>query len=209
MKKVGIGCAVALGIVSLLVVVGARIAINRFQGFVGGVQQLAEISQLDSQIQNRRPYRPAGDQSLAEEQITRYVDIQRAMLAQLGGRVAELESKYQQLSAARGDRDPTLREIMDAWRDMVDLIVDAKRAQVSALNQKNMSLAEYHWIRTQVLYTLGHGFAVFDISQLATEGEQPDQPDAPASAVRQQNLELLQPYLDDAEDWLPLSFFGL
>ncbi len=211
MKKVGIGCAVALGVFSLLVVVGVRIAMNRLQGFVGGMQQLTEIAELDNQIQNRRPYRPAADQSLAEDQVTRYVDIQRAMLAQLGTRVNELEAKYQQLSTERGDRDPSFREIMEAWRDMVDLIVEAKRAQVAALNAQGISLEEYNWIRTQFLYTLGHGFAVFDISSLAGDGEQPasEPADLPPSAVRQQNLELLQPYLDDAEDWLPLSFFGL
>ena len=209
MKKVGVGCAVALGMVSLLVVVGARFAIHRFQGFVGGVQQFAEISQLDDRVTNRRPYRPEADQPLDETQIARYVGIQRAMLSQLGARVQELEAKYQQLSDERGDRDPSLREVMGAWQDMVDLVVEAKQAQVDALNEENMSLEEYAWIRKQVLSTLGHGFGAFDLSRVVGEGDEPQLPDAPPSEVRQQNLELLEPYLDDADDWLPLSFFGL
>ena len=199
----------ALGIFSLVAFVGVRVVMHRLQGFVGDVQQFAQISQLDNQVQNQRPYRPATDQPLEAAQVSRYVEIQRVMLAQLGERVAALESKYQQLSAERGDRDPNLREMMGAWRDMVDLLVLAKSAQVSALNEKGMSLAEYSWIRTQVLYTLGHGFAVFDLSRLAGEDPPLEPVDLPPAEVRQQNLELLQPYLDDAEDWLPLSFFGL
>ncbi len=209
MKKVGIGCAVALGIVSLMVVIGVRVAMNRLQGFMGGVQQLAEISQLDDRVRNRSTYRPEPDQALNEAQVSRYVSIQRAMLAQLGERVQELEEKYEQLSEDRGDRDPTLREVMGAWQDMVDLVVEAKRAQVDALNDENMSLEEYAWIRKQVLSTLGHGFAVFDISRVAGEGDEPELPDTPPSEVRQQNMQLLDPYMDDADDWLPLSFFGL
>ena len=207
--KAGIGCAVALGVVSLIVVIGARIAINHLQGFMGSAQQLAEISQLDDQVRNQRPYRPEADQALDETQVRRYVDIQRAMLAQLGARVEELEEKYQQLSDERGDRDPSLRDIMGAWQDMVDLIVQAKQAQVDALNEAEMSLEEYTWIRKQVLSTLGHGFAAFDISRLAAEDDEPELPEAPPSDVQQQNRELLEPYMDDADDWLPLSFFGL
>ncbi len=209
MKKAGIGCLVALGVVGVVVLIGSRIVMNRLQGFVGGMQQLAEISQLEGQIRNQRPYHPAPDQALDETQLKRYVGIQQAMLTQLGERAAALDSKYKQLSEARGDRDPSLREVMDVWRDIVDLIVDAKRIQVSALNEAGISLEEYNWIRAQVLYTLGHGFGAFDLSRLAEGETQPELPDVPPSEVRQQNLELLQPYLNDADDWLPLSFFGL
>ena len=209
MKKVGIGCLVALVVVGLLVVVGSRIAINRVKGFVGEVQQLTEISQLDAQVQNRQSYQPAADQPLTETQVMRYVGIQRAMLARLGERVKGLDAKYQQVSAQRGDRDLTFREMMEVWRDMVDLIVEAKRAQVEALNAAGMSLAEYNWVRAQVLISLGHGFGAFDISSLASGEPFAEPAGIPPVAVRQKNLELLKPHLDTAEDWLPLSFFGL
>ena len=211
MKKSGVGCLVALCVVGVVIAVGSYLVMQRAKDFVGGFTQLAEVSQLNQEVRNQRSYQAPLDQPLAAEQVSRYVDVQRAMLARLGTRVSELEAKYEQLSEkhAAANRDANLREVMEAWRDMVGLIVEAKRAQVDAINAAGMSLEEYNWIRAQVLFTLGHGFAAIDFAQLAEGASVPAPPDAPPAEVRDQNLETLQPYLENAEDWLPLSFFGL
>ncbi len=211
MKKGGIGCLLALGVLVGVIAVGSYILMQRAKDFVGGVAQFAEISRLNEQVRDQRSYDPPLDQPLGADQVSRYVDVQRAMLARLGTRVKELEAKYEQLSEkhAAANRDANVREIMGAWRDMVGLIVEGKQAQVDAINAAGMSLAEYNWVRAQILLTLGHGFAAVDFAQLAEGASVPAPPDAPPADVREQNLEILQPHLEDAEDWLPLSFFGL
>ena len=212
MKKAGIGCLVAVAVVVVLIGVGTWFVMQRAKDFVGGVTQLAEVSNLNEQIQNRAPYRPPADQRLDAAQVTRYVEIQRAMVERLGARLDTLDAKYRQLSEEleQKGREANLREVLAAWRDMIGLVVDAKRAQVDAINAAGLSLDEYNWIRSQVLYALGHAFAAFNVEQITADGPPPATPaDVPPAAVREHNLELLEPWLDDTENWLPLSFFGL
>lgn len=211
MKKTGIGCLVVLGVVVCIITVGAILAMQRAREFVGGITQVAQVGELNEQIRNRSSYQPPVDQALAATQVASYVDIQRVMVDRLGNRMRELEAKYEQLSARHEEqgRDANVREVLGAWRDMVGLIVDAKRAQVDALNAAGLSLEEYNWIRAQILFAMGHGFSAVDYSQIDADRPVPALPDAPSVSVQEQNLAVLEPYLDDAEAWIPLSFFGL
>jgi len=212
MKKAGIGCLIAVGIVVAVIGVGSWFVMQRAREFVGGLTQLAEITDINEQIRDRRAYEPPADQRLEADQVARYVDIQRAMVERLGARLDTLDAKYRQLAEdlENKGREAGIREMMGAWRDMIGLVVDAKRAQVDAINEAGMSLDEYIWVRSQVLFALGHAFAAFNLEQITGDGPSPaSDAGAPPADVRQHNLDLLGPWLDDTEDWLPLSFFGL
>jgi hypothetical protein len=136
------------------------------------------------------------------------------MVASLGDRVRKLDDKYKQLSRdleTKG-RDANLSESLGAWGDVIALIVDAKREQVTALNAAGLSLSEYEWIRAQAL--LAMGYAAFGLNLEGLAGDSANflgagDSTAPDVQALQRNRELLQPYEETVQEWLPLSFFGL
>jgi hypothetical protein len=214
MKKVAIGCAVVLALLSLVIGIGSYVAYSKAKQFVGGFAQLGELEAMNNQIRNRAEFRPPADGALSAAQVDRYVGVQRAMVASLGDRVRKLDDKYKQLSRdleTKG-RDANLSESLGAWGDVIALIVDAKREQVTALNAAGLSLSEYEWIRAQALLALG--YAAFGMNLEALASANPDAfgaagTEAPEMQTLQRNREFLAPYEETAKEWLPLSFFGL
>jgi hypothetical protein len=215
MKKVVIGCAVIAGLMMLVLGIGSYYLYSSAKKYVMGYAELAEIPALNEQIRNRAPYRPPADGRLTSVQVEQYVRIQQSIRNDLGARFREMESKYDQLSRRldERDRDPGIREILEAWSDMVTLIVDAKKAQVGALNEAGLSLNEYHWIRQQTLMALGYGAFGWNLEALAEDPTRVLEGAAPVAPsdmeTLQHNRALLQEYEETIEEWLALSFFGL
>lgn len=215
MKKVAIGCGVLALIVLLAIMGGGYWFFRSARTYLHSYAELAQVAELNDQVANQSPYQPPADQRLTESQLDRYVQVQRTMLDHLGQRMTDLQGKYEQLAADLQEqgRDANVREILTAWRDVVSLVVSAKEAQVRALNDVGLSLNEYHWIRQQVLLTLGYGVFGMNLEAIADDPaqllESLDAPDTLDPEVLQHNRALLQQYEDHYEDWLPLSFFGL
>lgn len=215
MKKVAIGCGVVAVLVVLAIGVGSFWAYRTARGYITQYAELGRVAELNTEIRNTSAYQPPMDRQLEASQVERYVTVQRAMLNRLGTRVRELETKYEQLAAdlERSGRDANLRTILEVWGDVVSLVVDAKAAQVEALNAQHFSLAEYHWVRRQVMLALGLGHPGFNLELLAEDPvrilEALEQADAPPPEILQHNRALLVDHEDTVDEWLPLSFFGL
>lgn len=214
MKKVAIGCAVVLALLTLVVGIGSYFAYSKAKQFVGGFAQLGELSAMNDQVRNRAEFRPPVNGTLSAAQVDRYVGVQRSMVASLGNRVRKLDEKYKQLSRdleTKG-RDANLSESLGAWGDIISLIVDAKREQVKALNAAGLSLGEYEWIRAQSLLAMGYGAFGLNLDGLSGDSASflgVADSAAPDVQALQRNRELLQPYEETVQEWLPLSFFGL
>jgi hypothetical protein len=196
-KKIAIGC---LSVFALLAVAGGIIGYvfiyRPMQQAIRGVQQFSQITELDNQVQNRNSFTPPGDGVLTQAQLDRYFSVQ-------AHRVAALDEKYQEIS--RSARDPGFREVIESYSDLLGLILEAKRAQVAALNQHNFSLQEYTWVRREVFRAAALPLTQLDLSELASAGvELPE-----TTAVPEENIRLLEPYRDNLEETLGLAFFGL
>ncbi len=218
MKKLGIGCAILAGILVLAIGLGSCFLIHKARSFVSGYSKLAEIPALNAGIRNQAAFAPPGDGRLAAAQVERYMAVQRGIQTRLGERFRQLKEKYDQLSRdlEQKGREAGIGESLAALNDLVGILLDAKRAQVDALNEAGLSLGEYQWIRQQTLAALGYGFASFNLEALAagdpsklTEVLAAAAGTAGTDAVLTQNRVLLAPYEDSKEQWLPLSFFGL
>ena len=212
MKKLGIGCLVVFAMLAAAIGLGSCFVFSKAKQFVGNFAQLGEISAMNDQIRNRSDFKPPADGKLKPAQVERYVGVQRTMLSSLGDRARKLDEKYKQLAKdleSKG-REANLRESLAAWGDVVALIVDAKREQVSALNAAGLSLSEYEWIRAQSLLALGYGAFGMNLETLASAAPEAfGNADTPDVKVLQHNRDLLAPYEETAKEWLPLSFFGL
>lgn len=203
-KKIAIGC---LSVFALLAVAGGIIGYvfiyRPVQQAARSVQQFNQLAELERQVQNRSSFTPPADGVLTQVQLDRYLSVQGQMRAQLAHRVAELDAKYQEIS--RSERDPGFRELMAGYADLLGLVVEAKRAQVAALNQHNFSLQEYAWVRREVFRAAALPLSQLDWSELTGSSVQLPE----TTAVPEANIRLLAPYRDNLEEMLGLAFFGL
>lgn len=216
MKKLAIGCA---GIIVLLTIVGAGLAYwfvyRPAKSYVSSMAQLQEIPKLHQQVRNKASFTPPADGELTQALLRRYIDAQDALHQRLGARLDELDRKYKALEEANGG-NPSLGEAMAALRDLGDLILEAKRAQVDALNQHDFSLAEYEWVRGAAYSALGVPFheGISEFIESAAGGAVPFGPaahdgDSPVVKVPARNGELVAPYAEKLRERAALAFFGL
>lgn len=216
MKKFAIGCGVALLVVLVLAGVAGYVVWNRYvKPVTGTITQFAQLADIEKQVKNSASFTAPETGELSEEMVTRFVKVQEAMQGRLGTRMNQLKAKYDELDKAIKSerRDASFTEAMGALKDLGDIMVDAKRAQVEALNNAGFSVKEYEWIRQQVYAAVGMVAASFDVKDLqrvAQEAGRRNESNAEAlSAVPERNKELVTPYEKQLKDWAPLAFFGL
>ncbi|GAB4167360.1 MAG: hypothetical protein Kow0020_00160 [Wenzhouxiangellaceae bacterium] len=206
MKKLAIGCFVVL-----LVAAVAGGGIVYFKVIKPGMQMAGtfielgeQFRELDRQIENRRPWDPPEGTELTEAQLGRFLSAQRLIRERLAGRLDELNRKYktieQELKASGGQAG--IREILGAYGDLGTLLLEAKKAQVEALNAQQFSPEEYAWVRNRVYAALGQPVAQLDLSGAST-GE------AGWPSVSEQTRALVEPHREELLEMAPIAWFGL
>lgn len=204
-KKIAFGC---LAVFALLVVGGGVVlyttVLRPARDVVAAAQSVGRIQQLEEGIQNRADFEAPANGLLDQETLDRYLVVQQRIETSLAGRLEQLEEKYAEFE--RSNRDPNLSELAGAWADVMNLIVEAKEAQIDALNELNFSLEEYSWTRSSVLQATGYGAYGYDLAAVLSGSEQQA---VAATTVPGANIQLLEPYRDQMEKYLPLAYFGL
>lgn len=214
-RNVVVGCSVALGVFIICLWIGTYFFVYRpLKGYVQEFAKVEQIEELNKQVANQSTYQPPADGRLTAEQVSRYVQVQADIKANLGPRFEALDEKYKRLSAEQSDseRTATLREIMEAYKDVIGVVISAKEAQVTALNRAEFSLGEYEWVRGQSLAALGFALSPWSFDQFlkaAREGGMPEPPPPPDIEALEYNRQLLAEHRKDFEEWYAFSFFGL
>lgn len=219
MKKLVVGC----GLLMLLVTVAGAVGLYYFvyrpaKALVSSVTQLGEVAELDRTIANTRAFAAPDDGVLTAAQVTGFVAIQESIKSRLGVRAAELEAKYKELGRGDSDTPRSLTDVVGAYRDVFGLIVEAKRAQVDALNAQRFSLDEYAWVKARVFEAAGVAVTGVDLRELAAKVQQGDlealqqaetPDDTPGVGIPDANRTLVAPHTKALETWLPFAAFGL
>lgn len=198
MKNFLVGCLV---VVAVLVVGGGTIGYFMFikpawemASDVGTFVQ--EYAELNEQIETTERFQPPADGAITEEQFQRFLVAQRDMREQMEGRMSELkemlESMQEEIDSE--DRDASFTEIVTAYRGLGELLIDAKRAQVQALNRYNFSLQEYLYVRNQTYRALGEEVAVASFGDQADQVRTRQVPEDVARMVTEHRDELMENY---------------
>jgi hypothetical protein len=77
------------------------------------------------------------------------------------------------LARSGKNRDPSIREMMNVYGDLVSMYSDAKQIQVDALNNANFSLEEYRYVQRSFYQALGvelFSYNIDEIAKAAAEG---------------------------------------
>lgn len=212
MKKLAIGCVVllVLGIAGIAAVpyVLSRISRTVTSAAEGFVAELSSLPELERAVQKQGPYTPPPSGQPSREQVERLVEVQQAIRTRLGPRAADLERRYHRLRT-RNNHD------LSDYREYAATYLDAKRAQVDALNRTGFSLDEYRWTRAQVYTALGVQLLDYDLSRIVATVNQGGQTSTPAystTAVATGSpgvKELVEPHRKVLESNAALASFGL
>lgn len=216
-KKIALGC---LGVALVLLIGGGLLTYNYiYKPVMGSVSSLHEIHEKNEQIQNKSTYQPPADNELTENQVERFVTVQKEIQIGVEERLSEFQEKYEELGDEIENRDPTISEIMGAWGDIVDLYSDAKQIQIEALNKHDFSLREYQFVQQSFYQALGVELFSYNIDQIAEAASEGDfnmnleeyekQQKEMGEEVPEANRRLVSQYSESADSWLVFSWWGL
>lgn len=222
MKKVLLGCLIVLVIAMIGFGVAGYYAYRWAQPMIQSagdyVERARQLSRLGDRIVNKSPYIPPENGELTESQVDRFFAVQTRVRDEMSTRWAEIETKaadIQKKTEGNG-RDLTFAEFTSLLSELSGIYMDARRAQVDALNVQKFSDAEYTWVKLRIYEAAGmeiaSGIDMSAIEDLARDGAMktntklPDikKPDIPAA-----NLKLVKPRLARLKEFLPLAFLGL
>src|SRR5262245_41966069 len=143
MKKVAIGCAIAL------VVVGAAVVGVGYYGYLkvkSTVTQLAELSKardLEKDVRVQTPFAIPESGELTAAQVDKFMTVMTRVRDRLGKDMAVFQRNYQSLAQKKEATIGDLPALMSAYKDLAADWMNAKRAQVDGLNEVGLSLQEY------------------------------------------------------------------
>ena len=217
MKKWVFGCLGLLLLVGVAAGVGGYFFVYRpARDYMASFAQLRVVPQLNEQVKNQDAFAAPASAELTANQVDRFLRVQEALRKSLGARLDELQAKYHTLQPDAGGEGhrPSFGEIMGALKDLSGLYVDAKRAQVAALNAEGFSLAEYDWTRGRIYEAAGIPVdtVLRDAIHAAASGRKPDLSNATNDAsvvVPDRNRELVAPHVEELAQGAGLAFFGL
>lgn len=215
MKKLAIGCLVVAAIAGAAVIGGGYYVYRQARSAYSQFAELARVPDLDREIRVKDAFVPPASEELTSSQVDRLMRVQTTILNRLGERAAEFERKYEALAKKDNATMLDAPALLNAYRDLAAGWMDAKRAQVDALNEVGLSLDEYRWIRHEAYRALGVAYVDLDIGKLATDikegrSTQPGQvlgsigPSGPDV-----NRKLIEPIRKQLEKNIALASFGL
>ena len=221
MKKILTGCLIVIVIAMVGLGVSCyyayRIAKPMIVSAGDYVARAREMAQLGDRITNKSPYVPPANGELTEGQIERFIAVQTKVRSELGARWDEIETKSADIrKKTEGNEHLSFSEVTSIFSDLANIYIEARRAQVTALNTQKFSDGEYNWVRRRVWEAAGmhvaSGIDMSKIEEIARQGAQRSRaelPDIPTPEVPKKNLALIKPHLQQLKEWIPLAVLGL
>ena len=222
MKKVALGCLIVLVIALIGFSVAGYYAYRWAQPMIQStgdyLDRAREMARIGDRVQNRAPYVPPESGELTMTQVERFIAVQGRVRDELGARWTEIETKSAEIreKTQNNQRDLTFAEFTTVLSDLSSLYLEARRAQVEALNIHKFSDGEYAWVRNRVYEAAGMelagGIDLSKIEALARESAMKSNvqlPDMPKPNVPEANLKLVKPHLAKLKESFPLALLGL
>jgi hypothetical protein len=216
MKKLAIGCLLILVVGGVAAAGGAYYLYYRVKSTVTQFAELGKIPEIEDGVQIKTPFvMPAGG-ALTQNEVDRFVQVQTRVRARLGQNFDLLQRKYKALSDKKDATVTDLPQLIAAYRDLAASWLDAKRAQVEALNDVGLSMSEYRWIRSEAYKSLNLPLVDIDFATIAKQIRNNKQPSeeimlggAFSGAASPANAKLVERYRKQLEDNMPMATFGL
>lgn len=222
MKKILGGCLIVLVIAIIGVGVAGfytyRLAQPMLESTASYLDRAREMTRLGDRIRNKSAFVPPANGELTAAQVDRFLAVQARVRDELGDRWSEIEARSTDLrkKTQENRQDLTFAEFTSMFSDLANIYMEARRAQVNALNIHKFSDAEYSWVRLRVYEAAGMqlvgGIDLSTVEELARDRANTPGvtlPDGPRHDVPDANIRLVKPHVATIKALLPLAFLGL
>ena len=224
MKNFAIGC---LAVFVLVAGVGGFFFYQRvYKPFIAptvqGVQQMAQMEELNKEIKNTSRFVAPSNGELNETQVADYMTAIKFMREDLQDDYDIMKAKFEELDAKADSNNGIegIKDIAEVYSQLLSTVTEAKKSQVKAINDIGYSLDEYNWVRESVMTAAGLSAYSFGLDQLAQAAEQDGsqalqtleddmRAEIDSANIPQANIDLVQPYLEELPEFLGLTGFGL
>src|SRR5919206_2262118 len=176
MKKLAMGCAVLLALGLAGASAASYYVYHKVRSAYAGFAKLGSLPELERSVRKQGPYTPPASGEPSQAQVARLLEVQQAVRTRLGIRAEEIERRYRRLLAKDTATVVDAPEIISAYRDLAAAYMDAKRAQVDALNRAGLSMEEYRWTRSQVYAALGVPLMDLDVARIIEDAKEGCEP---------------------------------
>lgn len=200
-----------------------------------GVENIREARSLEGELDNQAEFAEPEDGLLTERQVSRYVSVQRAIV----GARSQHATLRDRVALLRDRGELTHEELISAFVEFSEAMREAKAEQVIALNAQAFSADEYHWVRRTFFAAMGKNIVPMELPDLPEFGAVGDfftnfefdreslsnwrdfegfdalrsiggeAEEADGKAAPNTNRQLVAPYRDEAQTWLPHATLGL
>lgn len=216
MKKLVIGCLGVLVICGIAAAAIGYYVYRQVQPAFSALAELKAVPDIEGTLEVRG-YTPPESGELTEQQIERLLEVQKRLRARIGAKMSEFEARYKALAEKEKTSVGDLPELLNAYRDLAAGWLEAKRAQVEALNDLDMSLEEYKWIREQAYKAAGLAYVDLDVAAIVEDIRSGVSSNDSRGQLRgsleptgpEVNRKLVERFKKLLEENLPLASFGL
>lgn len=222
MKKVLAGCLIVLVIALIGFGVAGFYAYRAMKPVIDNASSYLDkariVERLGAGIRNKTPFVPPDNGELTPAQVERFIAVQTRVRSDLEDRWEEIERKSAAIRA-RADKDRpdwTLTEFTQVFSEIGNIWIDARRAQVEALNVQKFSESEYRWVRRRVYEAAGvHLAGNMDLSMIEEFARENagktgvELPDVDLPKIPEKNIALVKPHAAKVKEWIPMAALGL
>ena len=222
MKKILTGCLIVIVIAMIGFGVAAFYAYRAMKPVIDNASSYLDkarlVDRLGASINNKTPFPPPSSGELTAAQVERFIAVQTRVRSELGDKWGDIEQKSAAIRARaeKNSNDWTLAELTQVFSEIGNIWIEARQAQVNALNVQKFSEAEYEWVRRRVYEAAGvHLAGNMDLSmieQLARDkmnGSGMELPPMDLPKIPEKNIELVKPHAAKIKEWIPMAVLGL
>lgn len=219
MKKLAIGCGLIVLVLGIAVVGIGYYGYMKVRSTVAQFSELAKIPEIERQVRNTAPFSAPASGELTAAQFERFLKVQTRVHDTLGANVAAFERTYKTLAEKKDATVTDVPALLSAYKDLAAMWLNAKRAQVEALNEGGLSLEEYRWIRARAYQAIGAPFVDVDFARIAEQAQKGlASGTAPATLeggfgftgeAPEANVKLVEKFKKQLQDNIALATFGL
>jgi hypothetical protein len=222
MKKILTGCLIVAVIAMIGFGVAAFYAYRAMKPVIDNATSYMDkarvAERLGAAITNKTPFTPPASGELTNTQVERFLAVQTRVRSELGDKWDDIEKRSAAIRARteKNRNDWTLAEFTQVFSEIGNIWIEARRAQVDALNVQRFSEAEYQWVRRRVYEAAGvHLAGNMDLSmieELARDNIGRAGMELPAMdlpKVPEKNVTLVKPHAAKIKEWMPMAVLGL
>jgi hypothetical protein len=168
MKKLAIGLLIVAAVLVLAVVAAGTFYYVKIYPITSPLAAVVGGARLEERLlENRDPFVAPVSGELTAEEAAKFVAVEEAVQERVGRNLALLADTATRLRVASRNGELSLKEMLPGLGAVKKVYLQAKMAQVEAMNKAGFSKAEFEWVRQELYHAAALPLSQLDVSNAA------------------------------------------